>query len=89
MIAIESFRWRKKVTPSLLEMYDTALANGDSPSHLVVLEYSGSFNKLHLDADVLSAIDDRLQIVVPLSDLPVLALKPEINTISLPVQSLV
>jgi len=85
MITIETFWWREKVTPSLLEIYDTALATGDSPSYRVVLVYRGSYNKLHLDADVLSAIDDRLQVVVPLSDLPLLASKPEISTISLPV----
>jgi hypothetical protein len=89
MITIDSLWWREKVTPALLEIYDTALAIGDSASYRVVLAYNGSYNNLHLDAEVLSAIDDRLQIVVPLSDLPLLASKPEINTISLPVYALV
>ena len=76
--------WRNKVNPVLLQQFDEASMNKDRQVRRVVLEYRGNFNRLQLDVEVLSALDDQLQIVVPLSDLPALAAIDEISTIGLP-----
>jgi len=84
MRVIECYKWREKVTPTLLKKYDEAMAGRDRLAQNVILEYSGKFSNLSLDIEILSAIDQQLQVSIPLGELPVLASLNRIKTIKLP-----
>lgn len=84
MKIIEKYSWRDKVTPNLLKRYDEAMVRRDSLAQNVILEYSGNFRNLSLDIEVLSAIDQQLQVSIPLVELPILASLTKIRAIKLP-----
>jgi hypothetical protein len=86
MKTIESFSWRDKVTPSLLRRYDEAIASQNHLAEQVILEYWGNFSTLHLEVEILAAIDQQLQVSIALSQLPDLASCNRIKTIKLPSQ---
>ena len=83
MKVIESYRWRDKVTPTLLEKYDEAMARRDSLAQNVILEYRGKFSNLFLELEILSAMDQQLQVSIPLVELPVLASLNKVRAIKL------
>jgi hypothetical protein len=84
MRLLENYQWRNKVTPTLLKIYDQAMARRDRLAQNVILEYSGNFRNLSLDIEVLSALDQQLQVSIPLVELPVLASLNKIRAIKLP-----
>ncbi len=84
MKVLESCQWREKVMPVLLKKYDEALTAEDHTVQNVVLEYYGNFSELSLDVEILSAIDQQLQVNIPLAELPALASKNRIVRIQLP-----
>jgi len=84
MRVVENYQWRDKVTPNLLKRYDEAMVRRDCLAQNVILEYSGNFRNLSLDVEVLSALDQQLQVSIPLLELPVLASLNKIRAIKLP-----
>ncbi len=83
MSVIESFKWRDKVTPILLQKYDAAMAKQDCLAEQVILEYWGNFSSLHLNVEVLAAMDQQLQVKIELLQLPTLASISRIKAIKL------
>lgn len=84
MSATESYQWRNKVTPSLLQRYDEAMASQSQLAQQVILEYWGNFSTLSLNVEILAAIDQQLQVNIELIELPALASINRIKTIKLP-----
>lgn len=72
------------MTPMLLKKYDEAISMHHYLAQEVILEYRGSFSNLPQNIEILSAMDDHLQVSISLEELPALASLSKIKTIKLP-----